>query len=310
MAAFNAERTISSAVDSILAQDYRDLELVVINDGSTDRTLDILEQYARADSRVILLSHQNVGLTKSLNIGLSVATGTYVARQDADDISLPQRIRRQVSYLSEHPSCILLGTDVQDIDDNGVALSTIRNSRRKNLKSRLKTRNQFIHGTLMFPRVINDDPVLYNEYYVRAQDYELCLRLSRFGEIAILPEVLYQFRFSRFGMTSSNVLFFSKQVVRNNRRIESGLSPEYPSATRQQTTPVPDDAVYFMNLGVRCMGGYDNTAARKYFASALKLSCSNLSVARSKVITRSLAWWALSLVPATVLAYVRERILT
>lgn len=120
MAAFNAEKYLREAMDSILAQTYGDLELIVLDDKSTDGSLQILKEYAAADPRVVVLENeQNMGLTKSLNKGLAVAKGEYIARMDADDISVPDRFAKQVAFLDSHPDYSFVSCIGRYIDEEG-----------------------------------------------------------------------------------------------------------------------------------------------------------------------------------------------
>lgn len=111
MGIYNCEATLAAAIESILTQTYENLELILCDDGSTDGTYEIAKHYADADSRVFLLKNdRNRRLAYTLNHCLSVATGEYVARMDADDISLPTRLEKQVAYLETHPDCQVVGT--------------------------------------------------------------------------------------------------------------------------------------------------------------------------------------------------------
>src|SRR3954471_22997773 len=109
LACYNTERYIASAVRSILAQTFRDFELILIDDGSTDNSPQICKQIAGEDSRIKLISRPNKGLTKTLNEGLSLATSPLIARMDADDISFPDRFQKQVDYLHAHHECVCVG---------------------------------------------------------------------------------------------------------------------------------------------------------------------------------------------------------
>src|SRR4051812_20541856 len=116
LACYNTERYIASAVKSILAQTFRDFELILLDDGSTDRSPEICTQLASEDSRIKLVSRPNKGLTKTLNEGLELATAPLIARMDADDLSSPDRFEKQVAYLNAHPDCVCLGSRVTLID--------------------------------------------------------------------------------------------------------------------------------------------------------------------------------------------------
>lgn len=120
MSAYNAEKYLREAMDSILAQTYGDFELIVIDDKSTDATGQILKEYAQRDPRVVVLENQeNMGLTKSLNKGLAVAKGEYIARMDADDISVPDRFAKQVDFLDSHPDYSFVSCIGRYIDEDG-----------------------------------------------------------------------------------------------------------------------------------------------------------------------------------------------
>ena len=116
LACYNTERYIASAVKSILAQTFGDFELILINDGSTDRSTEICKSLAAQDNRIRLISRPNKGLTKTLNEGLALATAPLIARMDADDISLPTRFEKQVAYLNANPDCVCVGSRVTLID--------------------------------------------------------------------------------------------------------------------------------------------------------------------------------------------------
>ena len=121
MAVYNGERYLRDAVESILCQTFRDFQFLIINDGSTDNTRDLILSYD--DARIVLVdSEHNVGQTRSLNRGLELAAGELIARQDADDISEPDRLAKQVAFLERHPEVALLGTWYKEIDVQGTVI--------------------------------------------------------------------------------------------------------------------------------------------------------------------------------------------
>ena len=120
MSVYNADKYLTEAMDSILAQTYSDFEMIVVNDKSTDESGDILTAFAQKDPRIVILENaQNIGLTKSLNRGLAIAKGEYVARMDADDISAPDRFEKQVAFLDAHPDYSFVSCIGRYIDENG-----------------------------------------------------------------------------------------------------------------------------------------------------------------------------------------------
>src|SRR5213082_3006291 len=122
MPVYNAQRYLPAAVESILGQTFRDFEFIIIDDGSTDRSGEILRKFAAEDPRIKLISRPNTGYVVALNEALSCASGEFVARMDADDISLPTRFERQVAYLREHTDCVLVGTNVITMDSDGAMI--------------------------------------------------------------------------------------------------------------------------------------------------------------------------------------------
>ena len=117
MSVYNGEKYLREAINSILSQTFNDFEFLIINDGSTDGTADILKSYT--DSRIKIINNEkNIGLTKSLNKGLKIAKGEYIARQDADDISMPERLKEEVAFLEIHKDYAVVGTFVKILNEN------------------------------------------------------------------------------------------------------------------------------------------------------------------------------------------------
>jgi hypothetical protein len=186
---------LEQAVDSILAQTFTDFEFVIIDDGSTDSTPDVLRRYQSADRRVRVHHQQNVGLTPSLNRGCHLARGPYLARMDADDISFPDRLERQVEFLDRHPRVALLGSAVVRIDELGrqIKRSECPTSHPEIVQA-LTRYNCFTHPTVMLRRDMLAAVGGYREAYRQAQDYDLWLRLSERYEVANLADPLLYYR--------------------------------------------------------------------------------------------------------------------
>ena len=123
MSVYNGEKYLHAAVDSILKQTFKDFEFIIINDGSIDRSREILESYQ--DERIVLIHQENKGLTRALNKGLSLAKGEFIARMDADDSCKPERLEKQVAFLRENPGIVLLGSNCFNIDGDGDIIGQI-----------------------------------------------------------------------------------------------------------------------------------------------------------------------------------------
>lgn len=202
MSVYNGEKYLREAIDSILNQTFTDFEFIIINDGSTDKTKDILESYF--DPRLRIIHQENVGLTESLNRGIGIARGKYIARQDADDISLPRRLELQLTYLERHPQVALLGTWARTIDKDGNAIKEMRYPTNPNfLRWRMLFNNNLIHSSVMFNAEKIRQLGGYNIDLARAQDYDLWLRIMMRHEIAQLSEVLLQWRDHPKNITST-----------------------------------------------------------------------------------------------------------
>lgn len=197
MPAYNAERYIHRAIMSILGQDLRDLELLVIDDASTDRTPAILAELAAADSRIaVLRNDERRGITTSLNRGLLQAQGPYVARLDADDLCLPGRLTRQADFMERHQAHMAIGCGFEliDADDRVVRIVSERLDDWQ-VRWLAGFNPPAPHSTAFFRRLLPDGTrVSYDEAFRTAQDFDLWSRLSEHGKLAVLPDVLVQYR--------------------------------------------------------------------------------------------------------------------
>ncbi|MGH8687214.1 MAG: glycosyltransferase family 2 protein [Burkholderiales bacterium] len=192
---FNCVEYVGEAIDSILAQGYRDFELIVIDDGSTDSTPQIAQQYS--DPRMRFYSQENRGLSATLNRGIELAKGKYIARQDQDDVSKPARLGRQAAFLDANPQCALVGTwaDVW-VDRTPSGRSHRHPTDNEALQYRLLLNNPFVHSSVMLRkdalRVVGG----YSTDVERQppEDFELWSRVARRYQLANIPEILHIYR--------------------------------------------------------------------------------------------------------------------
>ncbi len=196
MAVYNAEETLHEAMDSILQQTYEHIRFIVCDDASTDGSYAILEQYAQRDDRIVLIQNEkNSKLAFSLNHCLQYATGTYVARMDADDISVPDRFEKQVAFLKSHPEYDLVGTAMQRFNEEGTA--DIVYGPEPVDKNYMRKGTPFNHATIMTYKRVYDQLKGYTvaERTSRAQDLDLWFRFFAAGFNGFnLKEVLYLVR--------------------------------------------------------------------------------------------------------------------
>jgi len=179
MSVYNGAKFLAEAIDSILAQTFTDFEFIIINDASSDDSLHIINSYQ--DARIVLIQNtKNIGLTKSLNIGIAKAKGKYVARMDADDISMPKRLEKQFDFMEEHLEFAFCGTRAKTINDVGKEISFFKPpTDSSKILALLLFKNCFFHSSL----IIRTEKLLqvsgYNENYKYAQDYRLYLELFK-----------------------------------------------------------------------------------------------------------------------------------
>jgi glycosyltransferase involved in cell wall biosynthesis len=203
---YNAQRYVAEAVESILAQTFVDFELLLIDDGSTDRSLKILETYAAKDKRIRLTSRENRGLTRTLNEMIDQAEGEFVARMDADDIALPNRFARQVEFLQNNPNVNCVGSAYQFIDEQGRMLLTgVEPENNEEIQRGLLAgfAIRMLHPSIMIRRASLIEIGGYDETRV-AEDLDLYLRLGEIGELANLKEVLMKYRIQMDSVCARN----------------------------------------------------------------------------------------------------------
>ncbi|CDN57259.1 Lacto-N-neotetraose biosynthesis glycosyl transferase LgtA (plasmid) [Neorhizobium galegae bv. officinalis bv. officinalis str. HAMBI 1141] len=201
---YNGEPYLAAAVESILRQDYKRFEIVAIDDGSNDLSLDILRRYQKLDDRVRIVSRENRGLIATLNEGIALARGDLVARMDADDISYPTRFSRQVSLFEQQPQLAICGTEVDRLLGNRVVRSTpnpIYQSGDWHILSLFFT--IFLHSTVMYNRkIIPEDMLVYDASYVHAEDFDLFRRITRAFPAAMIDESLIAYRIHSDSVTN------------------------------------------------------------------------------------------------------------
>lgn len=189
MPVYNAEKYIAEAIESILNQTYTDFEFLIINDGSTDNSLKIIESYK--DKRIRLINNEtNIRLIATLNKGIDLARGKYIARMDADDISLPQRLEKQYTYMESHPEVGLLGSYIRTLgleNNYDVHFKTTHDE----IKFKLFFDTHFPHPAAMIRKsVLIEHDLRFEKAYIHAEDYDLWNRMSRYTRLAVIPEIL------------------------------------------------------------------------------------------------------------------------
>lgn len=231
MSVYNGEKYLREAIDSILVQSFKDFEFLIIDDGSTDSSADIIRSYT--DPRIrIVQNEKNIGLTHSLNKGLKLAKGEYVARMDADDISLPERLEREVAIAGAYPEITVVTTGFANFvnsfgEDN-------RDSVNKGGTDEIEwigfedllEGNKIFHGSVLFKRKNILDIGGYNERLPTAQDYDLWLRVSKQAKIIKIKIILYLRRLHFDCVSMKGILkqeYYADKVRRENEFANGSL---------------------------------------------------------------------------------------
>lgn len=192
MSVYNAELYLKESIESILNQTYKNIEFIIINDGSSDKSLEIIKSYK--DNRIILLDNiQNRGLIYSLNIGIDKATGEYIARMDADDISLFNRIEEQVKFMQNNPKIDISGSNAICFGDKIKPYKRIMPKKSQDIKSSLLTLTPFIHPSIIVKSKIMKENK-YDLKYNGLEDFELWVRILKKYKGWNLQKVLLKYR--------------------------------------------------------------------------------------------------------------------
>ena len=192
----NAERYVGMAIESILSQTYGDFELLALDDGSSDRSFQILRDYEVRDDRVRVFSRENRGLVYTLNELIAKARGQYLARMDADDISLAKRFEHQVEFLESHRDHVMVGGFHELINGDNQRIGIIKHPLNHNDIDNLHLKGFccFSHPSVMLRTPIVRKLKGYSQQFEAAEDLELWLRMAEHGKIANIPEVLIQYQ--------------------------------------------------------------------------------------------------------------------
>lgn len=237
LAVLNGEAHLDEAICSVLAQTFRDFEFIIIDDGSTDGTARILERFRREDGRIRLYSQPNRGLVTSLNLGMKLAAGEYIARMDADDISLPDRFAAQVAYMDAHKEVGVCGTWVETF---GSGRSDIVRypSDDGTIRSWLLFESAMAHSSVMLRRsTLESHGLVYDIHALHAEDYDLWVRAAHHTILANIPAVFLRYRVhpQQVGSRYEEEMRESAQRIRLAQLDRLGIRPTEEEAKLHET---------------------------------------------------------------------------
>lgn len=220
-AVYNGEEYLQECIDSILNQTYTNFEYIIVNDGSTDRTKEILDRIT--DNRVTVIhSEKNQGAATSLNIGIEKAKGKWIAIQDADDISRPTRLEKQMKYLEKNPDIIGVSSLIKcipgkksssDADITGLEIYYNIQLNKEEIRTQRFHSCYVCHGTVVYSKETFNKVGKYNPNYTISYDYDLWVRLFEMMPFEKIPEVLYEYRIIANSLTNSNPRRVNKELL-------------------------------------------------------------------------------------------------
>ena len=271
---FNGENTLFKSIESVLNQDYENFELIVINDGSTDESLKIVQSFD--DDRIRIYSTKNRGLAEALNLGISLARSELIARQDQHDISYPSRFRKQKNKFEIDENLVLCGTNAYI--SNQVEKRTTRSkiaSKNSDLKYILIFKNPFYHSSVMFKKSINGIRVTYScdPDLQPPEDYELWIRLSKQGSFYCIKEPLINYRIYDESLSRKK----SAIIANNLKKLSTKMI-----ADKLDLNPIDSEYIY------KCYYNLEKISMNK-FRVLYRFMCANIRYFRKSNVSH-ISW--------------------
>lgn len=246
MPVYNGESHLKEAIDSILNQTYRDFQFLIINDGSTDRSEEIIQSYV--DDRIkYIVNESNLGIVKTLNKGIDLATFKYIARMDADDIALPHRFEKQIEFMEANPDTVACGSNIIKFYNDDINQTSLSDSKLldKDLKIRTLFYTAFWHPTMLIrSKILNEHNIRYRTEYKYAQDKAMWIDIAQQGTLANIEEPQLYYRVHENQVSSK---YFSEQYV-----ISMAITREALLRLGVDMDPFTDKVVGFIAYPQRC----------------------------------------------------------
>lgn len=282
---YNAQDYVADAVRSVLAQSFSDFELLILNDGSTDRSRAVVGEFA--DPRIRIIDQENRGLIATLNRGLELASAPLVARMDADDVCMPNRLAEQYGFLQAHPAVSLLGSFIETLDEDGRTLAPVVPfpQEHEQIWASLGRRPWVMcHPAVMYRRDAALAAGGYNPAFAHAEDVEFYARMMTAGRAANLPAVLLRYRIRRSAVSGTAADRGRLNAVRVAERIDrwkpgepwnaidagDAGSASAPAAADRKPTPEQIEARYHSRVGRELLRGRQWRRAAGAYLSAIR----------------------------------------
>jgi hypothetical protein len=301
MSVHNGQRWLSEAIASVLSQSHHNFEFIIVNDGSTDTSLQVIERYASEDDRIRVLNKKNTGLAHSLNEGISWARGEWIARIDADDVCEPRRLELQLAYTKADERLILVGSAMYQINEVGSIERRFHYPiRHEDLTRNLMRLDRFFpHSSAFFRLESFRKAGGYRVKFTRAQDYDLWLRLSRMGRIGCLQAPLVRIR--RHDRQISHEEAGRSQITDARMALACHLLKCRGEHDPLETASIGDNTDAFRDFlknGLRQSGIFERAEFIRRLKSCLRSQ--SAALAFFKMLTTSSNW-------GHIIEYVRDR---
>ncbi len=303
MSVYNGEKYLREAIKSILNQTFKDFEFIIVNDGSTDKSLEIIKSYN--DPRIVFIDQENKGLAAALNVGIKAAKGKYIARMDADDISYSERLKKQIEFMENHPEYVAIGSWANYITDDGEYLYMCKMPIESlSLKSSLPYECPFIHSSVSMRTEIVRAVGGYKDVgrYFYQEDILLWIDLSRIGKFYNILEPLLNFRITPSSCQQHSRNYFPYQMKIVEEYYETGklnfekihlIKPEWGTNSGKVK-----QSNYYANIGsIYLTQNFNRKLAQKNLLKALHYNILN---------KRALINLGLSLFPQNINNYLRN----
>lgn len=224
MPVYNAEAYLQESIESILDQTFTDFEFIIIDGCSTDKSYEIIKQYETKDCRIVAIrTCENLKLIETLNLGIKIAKGKYIARMDADDISLSNRLRKQFDYMESNHGIGISGGTMQIVDKKGAVIGQRRyHLKDEEIRKNIFRYSPFSHPLIIIRRSVLDKAGFYDPKYNDAEDYELYFRIGRHSKFGNLADILIKYRVHEKSVTISKIQKMEARTLEIRRKYSNG----------------------------------------------------------------------------------------